>query len=492
MVRNNQNTKSTNTASHQFGNPGSGSGKRGQLVWELPIRVFHGLFALSVIGALVSTLQENWLTYHAAFGMSAMVLAAFRIGWGFVGGRYARFSGFLKKPSVVIEFAKGLFRRKTDMSVGHNPLAGWVMAGMIFLPVFSGITGLALLGGQEQIAPWSTWFTSFQAIIALPIHKLLALGIIGLVSLHLVGIALHTILHREPIALAMLHGRKRFTGAIPNQAWPSLPVLLARRGLGIATVIAGFVLLGTFPFQYTAAPTAQALEAQPKVMISNNASLVRQSLVAKSNLNSAVGLGNAHPSPGPLAPAVVQVTTSNNQPYSAARPSFSPPSPGNSVLAVDSGQRKTAVGLETAHPSPGALVWQQECGSCHLAFHPSLLPAQSWAVMMDELEDHFGDNAWVDDQTKAKLTGYARMQAADQTNSEVARLVRSQSNPDGTDQKITELEFWKTRHQNIRKEDYQDPRVKGRLDCKACHPYAAFGSFEDSHIRFPFGPNDAQ
>jgi cytochrome b len=84
-------------------------------LWDLPTRLFHWLFAVAVLGAIVTDLLEN-ITLHSYFGYSALVLVIFRIIWGFVGPHHARFSSFV--PSV--SSLKAFLKDQTVSPLGHN------------------------------------------------------------------------------------------------------------------------------------------------------------------------------------------------------------------------------------------------------------------------------------------------------------------------------------------------------------------------------------
>ena len=395
-------------------------------VWEISIRIFHILFALSVVGALISSLRENWLAYHASFGLAALSLVVFRIGYGFVGDTHARFSSFLRPPGQVIRFALRLIKGRNhppdgQEGPGHNPVAGMVMVAMLLAVLLMGVSGVVVLGGQEQIAPWAAWFSAGLAAVAAWAHLLLAFFVMGLIALHLLGIILHTRRTGEAVAMAMVDGRRYGAG---QPAQPILAPVVPRVRLAL---VAGCLLLAgslfsTLPFQYTSRQTVEALAARGE-------STTQPSLV-----------GVAH----------------------------------------------AAIGNAWKGLSQEDKLWRKECGGCHLAFHPVLLPGNSWLVMMSELDNHFGDNAWLDDETGAKLMGYAVAHSADGRGTEAARGIVDDLAQGDAPQRITQTAFWEERHHGISAEDFQTAPARGPLDCKACHPHAEYGSFEDEHIRFPF------
>jgi cytochrome b len=106
-----------------------------RLVWDLPLRLFHWLLVLSLAASWYTAengeeslvIGERFLTYielHFYLGYFALGMIAFRIIWGFIGPKHARFSSFLAGPGRFSGYARGLLRRDSTPAVGHNPLGG--------------------------------------------------------------------------------------------------------------------------------------------------------------------------------------------------------------------------------------------------------------------------------------------------------------------------------------------------------------------------------
>lgn len=129
-------------------------------------------------------------------------------------------------------------------------------------------------------------------------------------------------------------------------------------------------------------------------------------------------------------------------------------------------------------PVTDALV-KEECGSCHLAFPPSMLPASSWRRMMNELDQHFGDNAALDPAVAAKITAYLTTNAGDaggrRYSAKWLRGVDLASAP----QRITELPKWQREHREISAADWRQQDVRSKANCTACHTDAERGYYEE-------------
>ena len=165
------------------------------LVWDLPTRLFHWLLAASFIGAFISADSEYWRNTHIALGYLMIGLIGFRLVWGVVGSRYARFSSFAFGPSQVVAYVKSLLRASPQHYVGHNPAGSWVIYGLLLLGFLAGVTGYAMenkLGGE--------WLED--------LHEGLANSMLALVVVHVMGVLVSSRLHRENLVRSMLDGYK--------------------------------------------------------------------------------------------------------------------------------------------------------------------------------------------------------------------------------------------------------------------------------------------
>ena len=117
-------------------------------------------------------------------------------------------------------------------------------------------------------------------------------------------------------------------------------------------------------------------------------------------------------------------------------------------------------------------LYQRECGSCHLAYPPRLLPDASWQRIMDGLADHFGDNAELAATDRDLIRDFLRRNAGKPRSESVL--------------KITELRWFRHEHDRFSRKMVQDNKDVGRLSrCEACHTDAPTGHFRESRIRIP-------
>lgn len=166
------------------------------LVWDLPTRLFHWLLAASFTGAFLTAESERWRDLHVALGYTMIGLIAFRVIWGFIGTRHARFSGFAFSPSKTFAYLRSLLTGKPQHYVGHNPAGSWVIYALLVLGVLSGLSGYATyneIGGE--------WFEE--------LHEALANSMLALVFVHVAGVLVSSLLHRENLVRSMIDGYKQ-------------------------------------------------------------------------------------------------------------------------------------------------------------------------------------------------------------------------------------------------------------------------------------------
>jgi len=131
-------------------------------------------------------------------------------------------------------------------------------------------------------------------------------------------------------------------------------------------------------------------------------------------------------------------------------------------------------------------TYTEECGSCHFAYQPGLLPARSWQKMMGDLENHFDENAEMDQATQVKLTQYLVENAADDADYKRSKRIMNSLNKDDTPLRITETPYFIRKHDEIPRRMVQDnPELGSFSKCAACHVNAEKGSYDDDDVRIP-------
>lgn len=124
-------------------------------------------------------------------------------------------------------------------------------------------------------------------------------------------------------------------------------------------------------------------------------------------------------------------------------------------------------------------VVKEECGSCHLAFAPSMLPARSWQRMMGKLDNHFGDNASLDPATAEKITSYLVANAGDAGGQRYSSKLLKGVATGAAPQRITELPKWVSEHRKVPDWEWRHKEVRTKANCVACHTAAEQGYYEE-------------
>ena len=193
---------------------------RRNLVYDLPTRIFHWLFAgLFLTGFVIAKTMDDdspWFNYHSLAGLTLGFVVLLRLIWGIFGSKHARFSGFALKPTDLVSYFKGILTGEKKRWAGHNPASSWAGIVMMLMALGLAVTGYLMTSGPNK--------ETYEDV-----HELLANGFIIVVVLHIAGIVLHTIRHKEMIGLSMIDGKK--ADVTSDQTIPS-----AQSGFGILLI----------------------------------------------------------------------------------------------------------------------------------------------------------------------------------------------------------------------------------------------------------------
>jgi len=169
------------------------------LVWDLPTRLFHWLLAATFAGAYLTSEGERLRDIHMLLGYSVAGLVAFRVLWGLVGTRYARFTSFPLSPRAVVDYLKSLLSSSPRHYFGHNPAGSWAIFGMLAL-----IAGTAVTGWANAIEIGPEWIED--------VHEVFANATLALIAVHVGAVIVSSLLHRENLPRAMVTGYKPGSG----------------------------------------------------------------------------------------------------------------------------------------------------------------------------------------------------------------------------------------------------------------------------------------
>jgi cytochrome b len=169
-------------------------------VWDRFVRVAHWTLVTCVLAAwLTGELKiEPAQPLHEWLGYAALAVIAARLVWGFTGPRCARFAQFIAGPAGTVAYLRAVVRGREPRYLGHNPLGGWMIVALLGTAAAASITGWLSITDRY----WGTAWVQET-------HEVLSDALIALAVLHVAGVALTSVRHRENLVAAMWNGIKR-------------------------------------------------------------------------------------------------------------------------------------------------------------------------------------------------------------------------------------------------------------------------------------------
>lgn len=195
-------------------------------VWDFAVRLFH--WSLVVAFTIAYLTEDEFEDLHVWSGYIVLGLVLFRIVWGLVGTRYARFTQFIYSPARVIEYIASLVKGNPKHYTGHNPAGGYMVIALLLTLLGTTLSGLVVYGLEGKGPLANTTLVIIPAAHANgddqladdgkespeeerweEIHEVLANITLFLVILHILGVIASSIAHRENLVRAMITGRKK-------------------------------------------------------------------------------------------------------------------------------------------------------------------------------------------------------------------------------------------------------------------------------------------
>jgi cytochrome b len=199
-------------------------------VWDLPLRLFHWLLALSVAAAIVTgEIGGNLIDWHGRIGVLILGLLVFRIIWGFVGSTHARFSSFFPTPAKIAAYLKGQWQGH-----GHNPLGA--VSVLALLGVLATLVGAGLFA-NDDIAFQGPLFSLVNKSLSdklSAVHELAFNVLAGLLILHIAAIVFYVRVKKHNLVVPMLTGKK----SVPQAQ------VVAASGVGVLRFLAALAISG--------------------------------------------------------------------------------------------------------------------------------------------------------------------------------------------------------------------------------------------------------
>lgn len=195
-------------------------------VWDIPVRLSHLLIGGSFAGAIaIAELSDDdgpLFSLHMVLGLLVLAAALYRIVWGVTGTGYARFASFEWSPAALGAYWTGFVTGRGPRHIGHNPATSYAAATILLLALGAGATGILMaMGVGEKLQD---------------VHELFAFALLAVALVHIAGVLLHTLRHRDDIVLSMIDGKK----AVASAATPAPPAW----GAGAALLVLALGILG--------------------------------------------------------------------------------------------------------------------------------------------------------------------------------------------------------------------------------------------------------
>lgn len=180
-----------------------------QLVWDIPVRLFHWLLVTCIFAQwFTAEVLDDAMDVHFYIGYFTLGLIIFRLIWGFVGTKYAKFSSFIAGPKAMSSYLSSLVSGQHTFSVGHNSVGGLILPAVIILVGLQAISGLFTSddivysgpyydSANADIQQWMQW-----------LHHNIFDVLLAIIGLHIVAIGWYLFFLKQNLIRPMLDGKK--------------------------------------------------------------------------------------------------------------------------------------------------------------------------------------------------------------------------------------------------------------------------------------------
>jgi cytochrome b len=179
-------------------------------VWDPLVRTFHWVLVGAFVVAFIT--EDDFLTLHVWAGYTIGAAIAVRLLWGFIGPRHARFTDFVTSPRNAMQYVKDTLLLRARRYIGHNPAGGLMIVALLISLTLSVVTGIALYGAEEQAGPMASLFIGggerWEDALE-EVHEFFSNFTMLLVVIHLAGVLIESLVHKENLVASMINGFKR-------------------------------------------------------------------------------------------------------------------------------------------------------------------------------------------------------------------------------------------------------------------------------------------
>lgn len=223
-------------------------------VWDAAVRLGHLLFGVLVLGAFLTAADDATIGLHTRLGVVLLGVVVFRLAWGVVGSRYARFAEFVRSPREVLAALRAMARGAPKHFIGHNPVGAVMVVTLLATMLLVTLTGLLVSQGPEWAGPLAMSHRTAEALKE--VHEVAAGALPVLIALHVAGVVLSSVLEKQNLVLGMVTGFKR---ADPAEVSPEPSRLARAAGFAVSTLAAVATTLAL----WTLLPVGEAQAATP-------------------------------------------------------------------------------------------------------------------------------------------------------------------------------------------------------------------------------------
>jgi cytochrome b len=212
-------------------------------IWDLPLRLFHWVLTLLIVAAVITQkIGGTAMEWHFRCGYAALTLIAFRVLWGLVGSRYARFASFIWSPAAMLAYLKGLPGTARQYA-GHNPLGSLSVITLLGIVAVQALSGLFSNDDIAYDGPWVKFISKEMSDRITWFHKDVSGNLIyALIGLHIAAIAFYYFRKKENLITPMLTGDKEIAADTPPSSDSLRMRLLALLLLGICSGVMYWLL----------------------------------------------------------------------------------------------------------------------------------------------------------------------------------------------------------------------------------------------------------
>ena len=182
------------------------------LVWDIPVRLFHWLLVLCLFGQWLTTeVLDDAIDIHFYIGYFTLGLIIFRLIWGFVGTKYAKFNNFISGFMTMLTYLQSVTSKQHTLSIGHNSVGGLILPAVIILVGLQAISGLFTTDDIVYSGPYyDSANTEIQEWMQWLHHNIFDI-LLAIIGLHLVAIGWYLAFLKHNLIRPMLDGKKAVT-----------------------------------------------------------------------------------------------------------------------------------------------------------------------------------------------------------------------------------------------------------------------------------------